>query len=328
MPEIITAIQGVCAWPNVIQLPDGELLAFIFNQPCHGMWEGDLDCWASLDGGRSWSFRGRPAPHDPGCNRMNCSAGIGPDGGLIVLASGWGNRGLPCDPRPHSPPAEPIRTIVSRSSDRGRTWRKTGEFPDAPAGYSAHGPFGKIVTGPDGSLRGAIYARASDRKTRAVWMFRSTDGDTWGEKAMINPLGNETDILHLGEGKWIASSRTDKVINLFRSEDDGRTWAFQEPLTLPGMVTSHLLELRDGRLLLSFGNRCPNNFGVDARASEDRGRTWGTPIRLAHTPLSDCGYPSTIQRPDGSLMTAFYTQLSGYYHYEMRVAFWSLAEIP
>ena len=31
-----TAIQGVCAWPNLQILADGTILAMIFNQPCHG----------------------------------------------------------------------------------------------------------------------------------------------------------------------------------------------------------------------------------------------------------------------------------------------------
>lgn len=42
--ETRTAIQAVCAWPNLQITPAGELLACIFNQPCHGKWEGDLDC--------------------------------------------------------------------------------------------------------------------------------------------------------------------------------------------------------------------------------------------------------------------------------------------
>lgn len=327
MVEVITAIQGVCAWPNLVQLPSGEILAFIFNQPCHGMWEGDVDCWSSADGGRTWSFRGRPVEHDPGCNRMNCSAGLGPAGDLLVLLSGWSHRGVVGDPHPHVPPAEPIRTVVSRSAAGGRTWRLTGRFPDPPPGYSAYGPFGHILPGPDGTMRAAIYARAADRRSRSVWMFRSAGGDEWTEPAMINPLGNETDILHLGGGRWVASSRQDSWVHLFRSDDDGRTWSREMPLTLPGMVTSHLMRLRDGRLLLSYGNRCANNFGVDVRASVDEGQTWGAPVRLASAPMGDCGYPSTVQRPDGSLVTAFYTQLSGRYHYEMRVAFWSESEL-
>ena len=87
-----TAVQGVCAWPNCQILPDGSILALIFNQPCHGLWEGDLDCWASEDGGSTWRFRGRAAQHEKGTNRMNCATGIAADGNVVVLCSGWADR--------------------------------------------------------------------------------------------------------------------------------------------------------------------------------------------------------------------------------------------
>lgn len=41
------AIDNVCAWPNLTLLPDGVIIAAIYNQPCHGTWEGDLECWSS-----------------------------------------------------------------------------------------------------------------------------------------------------------------------------------------------------------------------------------------------------------------------------------------
>ena len=87
-----TAIQGVCAWPNLQRLSDGTLVATIFNQPCHGEWEGDLDCYASKDDGKTWKFHGRPGPHDPRTNRMNCGAGVAGNGDMVVLVSGWSNR--------------------------------------------------------------------------------------------------------------------------------------------------------------------------------------------------------------------------------------------
>jgi len=82
--ETHVGIQGVCAWPNLQRMQDGTLLATIFNQPCHGLWEGDLDCWVSLDEGQSWQFRGRPAPHEPGTNRMNCAVGLAGNGDLVA----------------------------------------------------------------------------------------------------------------------------------------------------------------------------------------------------------------------------------------------------
>jgi hypothetical protein len=56
-PQPIVAIDNVCAWPNLTVLRDGTIIATIFNQPCHGLWEGDVECWGSADGGRSWTLR-------------------------------------------------------------------------------------------------------------------------------------------------------------------------------------------------------------------------------------------------------------------------------
>ncbi len=36
----IIAIDNVCAWPNLTKMPDGSIVAAIFNQPTHGGWEG------------------------------------------------------------------------------------------------------------------------------------------------------------------------------------------------------------------------------------------------------------------------------------------------
>ena len=329
--DSLTAVQGVCAWPNCQLLDDGTALALIFNQPCHGLWEGDLDCWASLDGGATWRFRGRAATHEPGTNRMNCAAGIAANGDVVVLCSGWAGRrrrGEPVDPH-----RTPLRPWVCRSSDGGATWTAGVEFPAPPAGGIGAGneliPFGNIRPGEDGSLRVAAYLRKGD--ARSCFMLRSRDdGRTWLDPVPLHPGGNETDILHLGGGRWLAACREfhrkpDVHLELFASDDDGRTWSRRMPLTLPRQVTGHLARLADGRILLSHGNRCWNNFGVDVRISEDEGKTWGAPVRIAHCPRSDCGYPSTVQLADGRALTAYYTRISADYHYEMRVAAWDPA---
>ncbi len=322
------AIQGVCAWPNCQILPDGTILALIFNQPCHGLWEGDLDCWASRDGGQIWRFLSRVAPHVPGTNRMNCAAGIAANGDVVALCSGWADR----KPRgePVAPHTRPLRSVVCRSSDGGTTWSLGGSFP-APhsTGIGSENefiPFGNIRISDDGSLRVAAYLRRGE--SRSCFLLRSTDdGQSWGGAVGLHPGGNETDILHLGGGRWLAASREfrerrDVHLELFASSDDGRTWARRMPLTLPRQITGNLARLGDGRVLLSHGNRCWNNFGVDIRISDDEGATWGPPVRIVDCPRSDCGYPSTVQTGAGQAVTAFYTQVSDDYHYEMRVATW------
>jgi hypothetical protein len=322
-----TAIQSVCAWPNLQIMPSGELLAFIFNQPCHGKWEGDLDCWSSADQGETWQFRGRPAPHEPGTNRMNCAAGFANKGDLVVLCGGWSGRG----PRGEAAKEfqQALHPWICRSNDGGKTWNHTDDFPRPDARAHNYVPFGNIRRTADGMLAVSCYCKL-DVGGYESYLFRSEDdGRSWKKSAVINPNGNETDILHLGDGRWLASSReeTTRHVELFRSDDYGHTWRRSGPLTLPEQHTSHLLRLRDGRVLLSYGNRCRNNAGVEVRTSDDEGDTWGPPVRLADTPSADCGYPSTVQLDDSRMLTAYYTQISGAYHYEMRVTAWTTAMI-
>ena len=58
----LVAVENVCAWPNLTVLPDGAIVATIFNQPSHGSVAGDVECWATEDAGRTWQKRGTPAP--------------------------------------------------------------------------------------------------------------------------------------------------------------------------------------------------------------------------------------------------------------------------
>ncbi len=326
-----TAIQGVCAWPNLHRLADGTLVVAIFNQPCHGAWEGDLDCWASRDNGKTWRFSGRIAAHEPGTARMNCSAGLTASGDLIALCSGWTGRGPAYQPRGFAE-AHILKPWVCRSSDGGMHWSVTRDFPSPPDTELGRGnnfiPFGQIQIAADGALCSAVYLRRGTG--RSGYLVRSRDGgNTWNDVRPLNPVGNETTLLHLGSGRWLAASRefakpdsSDVHLELFSSADDARTWKREMPLTLPGQIPAHLLRLRDGRVLVTYGVRNRGNYGVHIRFSEDEGKTWGPPMRIAGAPESDCGYPSCVQLPDGQIVTAFYTKLSGEYHYEMRVTFW------
>ena len=64
------AIDGMVVWQSLTLLPNDTILATVFNQPSHGRCEGDMDCFASTDGGRSWQFRSRVCEHEPGTNRQ------------------------------------------------------------------------------------------------------------------------------------------------------------------------------------------------------------------------------------------------------------------
>ncbi len=140
---------------------------------------------------------------------------------------------------------------------------------------------------------------------------------------MIGPQHNETSILPLDGKRWLAANRLD-AMELFRSQDDGQTWQGPQRVTGLKEINGHLLRLKDGRLLLSYGNRAAaGQYGVLARLSADDGKSWSEPIRLIHSFDRDCGYPSSVQRPDGQIVTAYYSKsVEGHNRYHMGIAIW------
>jgi len=98
-------------------------------------------------------------------------------------------------------------------------------------------------------------------------------------------------------------------IDLYASDDLGRTW---RPLCRPvddtgfGGNPATLTPLPDGRLCLACGYR-GRPFGIRARLSEDDEVTWGAEIVLrGDAGCHDLGYPRTVVRPDGTVVTAYY----------------------
>jgi hypothetical protein len=89
-------------------------------------------------------------------------------------------------------------------------------------------------------------------------------------------------------------------------------------------LPSHLLRLRDGRLLMTYGHRRAP-WGNQARLSADHGRTWSAPILLSgEGGARDLGYPSTVQLEDGSLLSVWYEKLPEAKMAVLRQARWRL----
>ncbi len=323
------AIDNVCAWPNLTVLRDGTIAAIIHHQPSHGGMEGDVDCWASKDG-EHWEKRGLPAPNEPNTVRMNVAAGLARNGNLLVLCSGWTDVKQPERPKQDRFRDAVIAAWVCRSTDGGWTWTQHKHFATPEPGWTEFVPFGPILVGDDGALHASCYAGeftdpATTYKTRGyrAWHFRSDDdGQTWRATSVIGPGHNETSLFHLGGQRWMAAARIDAV-ELFRSNDDGVTWQGPQRVTGRNEINAHLARLKDGRLLLSYGNRVKDQFGVMAKLSSDEGQTWSEPLRLARTLNTDCGYPSSMQRADGKIVTAYYARgVENHERYHMGVAIW------
>ena len=171
------------------------------------------------------------------------------------------------------------------------------------------------------------YARGlKDPAARHVWHFTSADdGRSWQRGTVIGSNHNETSIFHAGGKRWLAAARTNPLyrMELFRSDDDGATWQGGTPITETRELNAHLLRLKDGRILLSYGKRLEGQSGVLAKFSRDDGATWSAPVRLMNSTAMDCGYPSSVQRADGKIVTAYYSQaVENHDRYHLGVALW------
>jgi sialidase-1 len=107
------------------------------------------------------------------------------------------------------------------------------------------------------------------------------------------------------------------------SKDGGKTWGEPHSIGVWGLP-SHLLRLRDGRLLMTYGHR-RKPFGNQARLSSDNGQTWGEAIILSGDGKGgDLGYPSTVELPDGTLLTVWYESMTEPKLAVLRQAKWKL----
>ena len=332
--ERYVVIDKVCAWPNLTKMPNGDIVAVVFNQPCHGRWEGDVECWGTEDEGRTWSLRGVAAPHEPGTNRMNVAAGLAGNGDLVAIVSGWDHK---TDPRVN-PATEWDKdsrvqpSWVCRSSDGGRTWTQQDGF-DAPEGETHVVPFGNTIELPDGGLGVSGYSSVLVDGIRAVraWLYRSDDdGRSWQVMSKIAEGDCETDLLCPDGKRLLAASRSyrDSRLLIHVSDDGGMTWRRHDAVTSSREIPGHLAKLSDGRTLLTYGMRLRGFYGVGARLSADDGETWQNPAALlSFDDATDGGYPASVELKDGRILTAYYAnRVAAHTRYHMGVIIWSVEE--
>lgn len=213
-----------------------------------------------------------------------------------------------------------------RSTDGGLTW--STRYPSIV--NSPHGPIQLrdsrlIYAGKElwtGQKRVGVCESLDDGQTwRWLAEIPARDGDSPNEY-------HELHAVEAADGKIIAHIRNHNKPNAgetlqSESTDGGKTWSVPKPIGVWGLP-SHLLRLRDDRLLMSFGHRRAP-FGNQARLSSDNGKTWSDPLTISNDGAGgDLGYPSTVELADGSLLTVWYEQLKGNPHAVLRQARWSL----
>jgi hypothetical protein len=111
------------------------------------------------------------------------------------------------------------------------------------------------------------------------------------------------------------------------SVDGGRTWSEPRSIGVWG-YPSHLLRLKSGRLLMSYGHR-RKPIGIQARISDDHGKTWSKPLVVSDDAVStDLGYPSTVELDNGTLLTVWYESMRDSKLAVLRQARWRIEKPP
>jgi len=219
-----------------------------------------------------------------------------------------------------------LGTWMTRSDDVGVSWsRRYDSLVNSP-----HGP---IVTRKGRLLYAGVSLWRTDRRIGVVeskddgrsweWVgdIPTRDGDSSSDYHELHMVesSNGTLVTHIRNHNAKNSGETLQS----ESTDGGKTWTAPHSIGVWGLP-SHLLKLRDDRLLMSYGHRRAP-FGNQARVSDNGGKTWSDPMTIsADGNAGDLGYPSTVELSNGALLTVWYERLAGSTRAVLRQARWSL----
>jgi hypothetical protein len=276
----------------------------------------------SHDGGQTWSLENPAQQHvlvgtrgmrhgiiPPGCNEpepVDCPGGIDfthPDFAMTCRMAD-------------------VDTGVSRfyySYDRGHTWKGPFRLPlFGQPGIAARTDY--LVDGPQACTLFLTASKRNHREGRVICVRTTDGGKHWQLIGMIGPEPKGIAIMpstvrlsdhellttirrHEGPGE-----RQRRWIDAWKSTDNGRSWMLlNEPVSDTGEGNPpHLLKLADSRLCLTYGVR-KAPYSMQARLSSDGGQTWSGPIVLRDDGGNrDLGYPRSVQRGDGKVVTLYY----------------------
>ncbi|GAB6165657.1 hypothetical protein JCM19992_16570 [Thermostilla marina] len=215
-----------------------------------------------------------------------------------------------------------------RSTDGGVTWS---------ARYDS------IVNSPHGPIElsdGRVLYLGKTLWAEEAWVgscVSTDDGQTWRRLGRVPTRSGDSSSnyheLHGVEcpsGKIVCHIRNHNKQNSgeilqCESSDGGATWSVPHAIGVWGLP-SHLLRLKDGRILMSYGYR-REPFGCRARLSRDEGATWSDEIVLYDQATNgDLGYPSTVELPDGRLLTVWYELTDASPYAVLRQCRWRLSD--
>ncbi len=207
------------------------------------------------------------------------------------------------------------------SNDRCKTWQGPYKLPR----YDRTGMISRtdyIIDGPH-SMTACLTAPKFDGIEGWPLCVRTTDGGkTWIKQSFIGKEPEKggyaimpstvrlspTELFTYIRCRSAATEEKKRWwIEPYRSLDNGLTWTLEKENAIDNAGNpAHMVKLQNGRIALTYGNRSAP-YGIRAKISADGGKTWGPEIILRDDGGNwDLGYPRTVQRGDGKMVTCYY----------------------
>ena len=352
--------------PSLARLPNGEMVLIFFAwERGEGYHEHGLLC-RSPDNGRTWSDPARVelSPGQDLLGRENWLTAIddGTPHGLLFTT----NHIIRADSQ--NPTPGTCRSSINRSTDGGLSWTQTILSPE----WSLTSR--NIVKLPDGSLKvgtndvtGGNNRWLTSTDQGLTWSaseltlpaYTTYEGKRMeydnvvgffqesytyindeGELLQWIRLDRDSPMFPMHEDEPTGNDNTDRTI-FTKSADGGSTWSdiqdcpgYSGDLESYGQMYPRVIELQDGRLLMTFTNRSfVPPLGLRAVLSSDGGNTFN--FHHDHLILdenteegwtSGGGFGNTLQFPDGSLIScySYATTPEGNEHPHIEVVHWRL----
>jgi hypothetical protein len=237
----------------------------------------------------------------------NPSVYIFPDGLLLAAAYKYNvyNSKNICSPAELSKPGN-LELLLFSSNDKGKTWLE--EKPAFDAIYkeigipSPHGQmlyYNQKLLMPIYNKNGTFLLSSADRG-KSWEIFCRIAQDTQEPAVTVTPDNELLAVLRAGRG------RPDRTVS-YISRYTNNKWT--EPVIITGAMQhpANLLTLGNGQILLTYGDRNPEQQRILVKLSSDNGQTWGQPVQITKTfQKCDFGYPSTIEMEEGQILTVYY----------------------
>ncbi len=325
------SIHNYFGWPSVCRLQDGSLMAVASGfRLAHICPFGKVVAVRSYDDGKSWtapeilidtplddrdggimtfgekgvivtSFNNTPSFQRKECQRKTAYAYSYIDevekldwkkylGANMVISDDGGKTFKGPYIVPISSPHGPCELKDGRILYVGRRFDQT----NAPTSIECH-----TVT-PDGKCE--YLASISDVSTELISC----------EPHAIQ-LKNGRIIVHI-RVQSKGDSSISSMFTIFQSVSDDNGKTFSKPVQIlsdRGGSPAHLIEHSSGMLVSVYGYR-DTPFGIRAMFSRDGGETWDTDNVIVSAESSgDLGYPSSVELPNGDILTVFYARNVG-----------------